>query len=163
MICVNVTNDAISLSHVMSGQREIGLSRDDDWTGSSDRAMRCGPQRGVAPNAIYMRGQFRRTDIRRLGSEFPRSTGRPLHPWPDHSPDPDRNNTFNAYNFVVATIGIAGQWEIYNSVLAVALAAINTGYQVLADVDWPPQTIQEEGGDIVNLPAYCHSLWLNAG
>jgi hypothetical protein len=75
----------------------------------------------------------------------------------------DLNNTFNAYNFVVATIGIAGQWEIHNAVLAVALAAINTGYQVLADVDWPPPTIEEEGGDIVNLPAYCHSLWLNAG
>ncbi len=71
----------------------------------------------------------------------------------------DLNNTFNFFNFVVASQAIGA--EVSNPVLAVALAAINTGYQVMADVDWPPQTLQTESG-IVTLPAYCHSLWLNA-
>lgn len=72
----------------------------------------------------------------------------------------DLSDTFNAYTFVVASID--GAWEIYNSVLAVALAAINTGHQVMADVDWPPPTTSTQDGEIT-LPAYCHSLWLNAG
>jgi hypothetical protein len=67
------------------------------------------------------------------------------------------DNKFESFNFVVAT-------EVSNFVLAVALAAINTGKQVLADVDWPQPIIgKAQGGSNIYGPAYCHSLWLNAG
>jgi hypothetical protein len=72
------------------------------------------------------------------------------------------DNTFQSFNFLVAD-SINTPSGISNSVLAVALAAINTGYQVMADVDWPPPTFQDQDGNVINLPAYCHSLWLNAG
>jgi hypothetical protein len=72
----------------------------------------------------------------------------------------DLNGAFKSHAFVVASID--GPWEINSSVLAVALAAINTGSQVMAEVDWPPPTINIEGSGLTALPAYCHSLWLNA-
>jgi hypothetical protein len=65
--------------------------------------------------------------------------------------------TFNSFSFLVDN-GLA------NSVLATALAAINTGYQVLADVDWPqPEISQDQDGNPIYGPAYCRSLFLNAG
>jgi hypothetical protein len=63
-----------------------------------------------------------------------------------------RDNTLQSFAFLVGD-SINAPSGISNSVLAVALAAISTGKQVMADVDWPPQTIELEGGDIVNLPA----------
>jgi len=67
------------------------------------------------------------------------------------------DNTFNSFNFLVDS-------TVSNTVLAVALAAINTGYQVLADVDWPQPVIGvDQDGNTVFAPAICHSLWLNAG
>lgn len=70
----------------------------------------------------------------------------------------DVNNAFTTYNFLVATIDSG--WQIYNAVLAVALAAVANGLQVMADVDWPAQTLQGED-QVFTLPVYCHSLWLN--
>jgi hypothetical protein len=72
----------------------------------------------------------------------------------------DVNNAFTSYSFLVATI--ENGWQIHNAVLAVALAAVNTGFQVLADVDWPAETVESEG-TVYTLPVYCHSLWINAG
>jgi hypothetical protein len=60
--------------------------------------------------------------------------------------------TFSEANFLA-------EQGMNHTVLATALAAINTGYQVLADVDWPPQDLGEGFYGAV----YCHSLWLNKG
>jgi hypothetical protein len=67
------------------------------------------------------------------------------------------NGTFTGFAFLVSA-------PINNFALAVALAAINTGNQVLADVDWPQPVIgQDQGGNNIYGPANCYSLWLNAG
>ena len=69
----------------------------------------------------------------------------------------DLNNTFSNFSFLVDT-------SVSKTVLAVGLAAINTGKQVMADVDWPQPIIgQDQGGGNIYGPAICHSLWLNAG
>jgi hypothetical protein len=50
-----------------------------------------------------------------------------------------------------------------NQMLAVALAAINTGNQVLAAIDWPQPIVgKDQDGNTLYGPAYCYSLWLNA-
>ncbi|MGF6602037.1 hypothetical protein P3T23_006789 [Paraburkholderia sp. GAS448] len=67
------------------------------------------------------------------------------------------DNTFSNFTFLVAD-------GLTNTVLATALAAINTGDQVLADVDWPQPVIsRDQDGNPIYGPAYCYSLWLNAG
>jgi hypothetical protein len=67
------------------------------------------------------------------------------------------DNTFQSFSFLVDA-------SLANTVLATALAAINTGYQVLADVDWPQPIIgTDQDGNPIYGPAYCRSLWLNAG
>jgi hypothetical protein len=50
-----------------------------------------------------------------------------------------------------------------NYMLAVALAAINTGAQVTADVDWPRPVLgtDQSGNPILGIP-YCHLLQINA-
>jgi hypothetical protein len=74
------------------------------------------------------------------------------------------DNTFSSANFIVDFKDSNNPpLAIGNSVLAVALAAINTGKQVMAEVDWPPQTVQLQDGSTVTVAPYCHSLWLNAG
>jgi hypothetical protein len=46
-------------------------------------------------------------------------------------------------------------------VLPVALDAIKTGYQVLADVDWPqPFLGTDQDGNPIYGPVFCRSLWL---
>jgi len=70
-----------------------------------------------------------------------------------------RDNTFSDFPFFVvdSPLGVANQ-VLPNQMLATALAAINTGNQVMADVDWPPPK-NPDGSDS---DAYCHSLWLNS-
>jgi hypothetical protein len=69
----------------------------------------------------------------------------------------DLNNAFNNFSFLVDT-------PVTNTVLAVGLAAISTGNQVMADVDWPQPIIgTDQGGNTIYAPAICHSLWLNGG
>jgi hypothetical protein len=70
----------------------------------------------------------------------------------------DVNNTFSAQNFVVSTDTVA------NQVLAVALAAVNNSFQVLADVDWPPPApVTDQGGNTYNPAPTCYSLVMNVG
>lgn len=64
----------------------------------------------------------------------------------------DLGNVFVNQNFVVDS-------AVNNWMLATALAAINTGFQVLADVDWPPPQPDDHGNQA---PPYCHALLLNA-
>jgi hypothetical protein len=64
------------------------------------------------------------------------------------------DNTFQSFSFLVDA-------SLTNTLLPVALDAIKTGYQVLADVDWPQPVVgQDEDGNPINGPAFCHSLWL---
>jgi hypothetical protein len=66
------------------------------------------------------------------------------------------DNTFSNFAFLVDD-------ALANTILATGLAAINTGKQVLADVDWPQPVIgQDQDGNQINGPAFCYSLWLNA-
>jgi len=67
-----------------------------------------------------------------------------------------QDGTFSNTSFLVDDCGT----PLAGTTLATALAAINTSYPVLADVDWPPQVI-DPSGDTAAI--YCHSLWLNAG
>jgi hypothetical protein len=64
------------------------------------------------------------------------------------------DNTFADFAFLVDD-------ALANTMLATGLAAINTGRQVLADVDWPQPVIgQDQDGNDIYGPAYCYSLWL---
>jgi hypothetical protein len=65
-----------------------------------------------------------------------------------------QDGTFSDTAFLVDDNGS----PLGNATLATALAAINTGYQVLADVDWPAQNL----GEGFTAAISCHSLWLNA-
>ena len=87
---------------------------------------------------------------------------------PRYNPDPaappiivltltDTGNSFNSQWFVVPS-------GSENYMLAVALAAISTGSQVAADVDWPlPVITIDNDGNPVYGPPFCHLLWINAG
>lgn len=67
------------------------------------------------------------------------------------------DQTFESFSFLV-------DGGLSNALLATALAAISTGNAVLADVDWPQPIIgHDQDGNPINGPAFCHSLWLNAG
>ncbi|MBV8197971.1 MAG: hypothetical protein JO263_07535 [Candidatus Eremiobacteraeota bacterium] len=67
----------------------------------------------------------------------------------------DLGGAFNGFSFLV-------DGSIGDGVLAVGLAAISTGNQVMADVDWPQPIIgKDQGGDTIYGAAYCRSLWLN--
>jgi hypothetical protein len=66
------------------------------------------------------------------------------------------DGTFSGFNFLVDS-------AVTDTVLATALAAINTGYHVLADIDWPPVGIGTHGGNTVPYPCFCHSLWVKPG
>jgi hypothetical protein len=69
----------------------------------------------------------------------------------------DVGGAFSGFTFLVDT-------PVSNTVLAVGLAAISTGNQVMADVDWPQPIIgQDQDGNDITGPAICHSLWVNAG
>jgi hypothetical protein len=64
------------------------------------------------------------------------------------------DNTFQSFSFLVDA-------SLTNTLLPVALDAIKTGCQVLADVDWPQPVIgQDEDDNPIYGPAFCHSLWL---
>jgi hypothetical protein len=63
------------------------------------------------------------------------------------------DNTFQSFSFLVTA-------SIASTVLPVALEAIKTGYQVLADVDWPRPVISKDQG--IYGPVFCHSLWLES-
>jgi hypothetical protein len=61
----------------------------------------------------------------------------------------DLGGMFENYMFLVNQTGL-------NGILAVGLAAVNTGFQVSADVDWPPP--DPDSGDA----AMCWSLFINS-
>jgi hypothetical protein len=69
----------------------------------------------------------------------------------------DLGGAFGGFSFLVDT-------PVSNTVLAAGLAAISTGNQVMADVDWPQPIIgQDRDGSNIYGPALCYSLWLNGG
>jgi hypothetical protein len=69
----------------------------------------------------------------------------------------DLGGAFSGFSFLVDE-------PISNGVLAVGLAAISTGNQVMADVDWPTPVIgQDQGGDPIYGATMVHSLWLKNG